>query len=110
MDAHPPRKPRTREPERPEATLGELLGDHDGKWVYVYCRHYLCGHRAAIGLACLAIRHGMDAPVSRARAGLRCKVCGRKGARFIRPLREAEFPVEDALQRPVFARDCPRMA
>ena len=90
--------PRYREPPGPEATIGELLSDHSGKWVHIYCTNYLCGHHAAIALASFAIRHGFDAPMTTVRRGFRCSVCGLKGANVVRPLTSSEFPVESALQ------------
>lgn len=90
--------PRYREPPGPEPTIGDLLADCHGKWAYLYCTHYLCGHHAAIAFATFAIRYGLDAPMSKVRAGFRCTACGRKGARITRPLADTEFPASEALR------------
>jgi len=52
--------PQARARAKPGAvpTIGALMREHQGNWVWVYCRNPACGHYRAVALAPLAIRWG----------------------------------------------------
>src|SRR5688572_12960515 len=93
-------KPKPNLPRKP-ATLGEL---HRAPfWFWLYCRNYLCGHRAAVPLAPFIIRWGRDVTIIWLRERLRCTVCGSLGADTVHPslchglaIGCSPFPVDDA--------------
>jgi hypothetical protein len=81
----PPPAHRRREPAPPVPTIGKLLREGMGNWVWAYCSNPGCGHRVPIALAPFAIRWGMDASSDMIRERLRCARCGRRGVTLIAP-------------------------
>ena len=71
---------RSRKPEPPIATIGDLLRAGD-KWAWVNCNNRLCMHRVAMPFAPFAIRWGLDAPAAPTfRKAFRCSRCGGKAS------------------------------
>ena len=66
------------------ATFGDFLRS-DAKWIWVHCNSRYCYHKAAAAFAPLAIRWGMDAPVTLIRERFRCSHCGEKVATTTAP-------------------------
>jgi hypothetical protein len=92
----PPRE-RGRTAPGPVPTIGELLRERNGRWVWVYCRNSECGHYRAMPLAPFAIRWGMHASSDLVRKLLRCSACGEKGVSISRSL--DAFSASGAAQR-----------
>jgi hypothetical protein len=80
-----PAAPRRRAPAPPVPTIGQLLRQRTGNWMWAWCNNPGCGHRAPVALAPFAIRWGLDASSDVLREQLRCARCGRRGVTLIAP-------------------------
>jgi hypothetical protein len=66
-------------------TIGQIMRQGMGNWVWFYCTNSACGHYRAMALAPMAIKLGMNVPFDRVHELARCEQCGSLGAHVVSP-------------------------